>query len=134
MRSNSHSIKDIIVTPIAVPDPPLLNCVGVHAPYALRIILEVVTEGGVTGISEIPGNQETEDAILRIKKDLIGLDARSPGGSLLGKVTSVEFGSAQNRLVVTTPDGVEVQVPFVDELVGDPEDGSLEIRDPGGLF
>ncbi len=78
MRSNSHCIKDIIVTPIAVPDPPLLNCVGVHAPYALRIILEVVTEGGVTGISEIPGNRETEDAILRIKKDLIGLDVFQP--------------------------------------------------------
>lgn len=78
MKTTSHSIKDIIVTPIAVPDPPLLNCVGVHAPYALRIILEVVTEGGVTGISEIPGNKETEDAILRIRPFLIGLDVFQP--------------------------------------------------------
>ena len=74
----SHSIKDIIVTPIAVADPPLLNCVGVHAPYALRIILEVVTYGGITGISEIPGNRETEEAIRRLKPDLLGLDVFQP--------------------------------------------------------
>lgn len=86
MKNPSHYIKDIIVTPIAVADPPLLNCVGVHAPYALRIILQVITEGGVTGISEIPGNKETEDAILRIKKDLIGLDAFQPN-HILQKVT-----------------------------------------------
>ena len=75
MTTPSHTIKDIIVTPIAVADPPLLNCVGVHAPFALRIILQVLTEGGVTGISEIPGNKETEDAINRVKPDLIGLDS-----------------------------------------------------------
>lgn len=74
----SHHIKDIIVTPIAVADPPLLNCVGVHAPYALRIILQVVTEGGVTGISEIPGNKETEDSINSLKSALIGLDIFQP--------------------------------------------------------
>jgi glucarate dehydratase len=74
MKLASHQIKDIIVTPIAVPDPPLLNCAGVHAPYALRIVLEVVTEGGVIGISEIPGNIETENAINQIKPYLVGQD------------------------------------------------------------
>ena len=36
--------------------------------------------------------------------------------------------------VVVTPDGTEVLVPFVSALVGDPVDGRIEIRDPGGLF
>ncbi|NND35453.1 MAG: glucarate dehydratase, partial [Saprospiraceae bacterium] len=74
MNLASHQIKDIVVTPVAIPDPPLLNCAGVHAPYALRIILEVVTEGGITGISEIPGNEETELAINNLKPYLVGQD------------------------------------------------------------
>ena len=32
-------ITDLIVTPIAFDDPPLLNAAGLHAPYALRIII-----------------------------------------------------------------------------------------------
>jgi len=66
--------------------------------------------------------------------DLVGLEAVSPAGEVLGVVASVELGSAQDRVIVITPDGREIQVPFVDEIVGDPEDGRLEIRDPGGLF
>jgi hypothetical protein len=36
-------ITDVRVTPVAVTDPPLLNSVGVHSPFALRAILEVET-------------------------------------------------------------------------------------------
>ncbi|MEM8969547.1 MAG: glucarate dehydratase, partial [Bacteroidota bacterium] len=37
-------IAEINITPIATVDPPLLNAAGLHAPYALRIVLEVVTK------------------------------------------------------------------------------------------
>lgn len=67
-------------------------------------------------------------------EDLIGLEAKAPDGSPLGTVTGVDQGVAQSRLVVTTTDGREVLVPFVSELVDDPTDGTIEIRDPGGLF
>lgn len=66
--------------------------------------------------------------------DLVGLEAVDPDGAVLGVVSSVDFGEAQDRIVVTTPDGREVLVPFVAALVGDPVGGRLEIRDPGGLF
>ena len=46
-------IKEMIITPIAIKDPPLLNAAGLHAPYALRTIVELVTEDGIVGISEI---------------------------------------------------------------------------------
>jgi len=49
-------IKEFNITPIAVVDPPLLNAAGLHAPYALRTIVELVTEDNIVGISEIPGN------------------------------------------------------------------------------
>lgn len=65
--------------------------------------------------------------------DLVGLRAVSPDGSPLGVVAGVEFGVGQDRLVITTATG-DVLVPFVDDLVGDPDGGQIVIRDPGGLF
>lgn len=66
--------------------------------------------------------------------DLIGLAAVAPDGETLGTVDRVEFGPGQDRLVVVTTDGVEVQVPFVSAMVGDPSGGSIEIDAPEGLF
>nr|WP_201010715.1 glucarate dehydratase family protein [Rhodococcus sp. NKCM2511] len=40
------------ITPIAFVDPPLLNTVGVHQPYALRAIIQLVTDAGVVGLGE----------------------------------------------------------------------------------
>ena len=34
-------IKQVNITPIAIVDPPLLNAAGLHAPYALRTIVEL---------------------------------------------------------------------------------------------
>ena len=66
--------------------------------------------------------------------DLAGLDAVDPEGTALGTVDRVEFGPGQDRLVVITPDGAEVLVPFVAEIVGDPDDGRIVIDAPEGLF
>ena len=67
-------IRDINITPIAIVDPPLLNAAGLHAPYALRIVLEIITDDQITGISEIPGNTDIEAALNEAKKILIGTD------------------------------------------------------------
>src|SRR5680860_302208 len=71
---NRLTIKDIIITPIAVTDPPLLNAAGLHAPYALRTIVEVVTHDNITGISEIPGNIDIDAALEKSKEIIIGKD------------------------------------------------------------
>ena len=42
--------------PVLVADPPLLNTQGVHQPYTPRLIIEVVTAGGVTGVGETYGD------------------------------------------------------------------------------
>jgi 16S rRNA processing protein RimM len=44
------------------------------------------------------------------------------------------LGGAQDRLVVTTPDGSEVEVPFVATLVPEITPGSITIDPPPGLF
>lgn len=66
--------------------------------------------------------------------ELVGLTAIDPDGSVLGEVTAVELATAQDRLVITTADGVEVLVPFVSALVGEATDDTIVIHDPGGLF
>ena len=67
-------IKDVIITPIAVVDPPLLNAAGLHAPYALRTIVEIVTDDNITGISEIPGNVAINEALEAAGRLVIGKD------------------------------------------------------------
>jgi glucarate dehydratase len=67
-------IKEVIVTPIAIVDPPLLNAAGLHAPYALRTIVEVITDDNISGISEIPGNIAINEALKAAGKLIIGKD------------------------------------------------------------
>lgn len=40
------------ITPVAFVDPPLLNTVGVHQPYALRAIVQLDTDAGLIGLGE----------------------------------------------------------------------------------
>ena len=45
-------ITGVRITPIAFVDPPLLNTVGVHQPYALRAIIQLDTDAGIVGLGE----------------------------------------------------------------------------------
>ncbi len=45
-------ISAVTVTPVAFADPPLLNSVGVHEPFALRAVVEVSTDDGLSGLGE----------------------------------------------------------------------------------
>ena len=67
-------ITDMHVTPIAVTDPPLRNAAGLHAPYALRIIIEVVTNDGIYGLGEVPGHHETLAALEKARGVVVGKD------------------------------------------------------------
>jgi glucarate dehydratase len=49
---STHRISRVVVTPVAFEDPPLLNVVGVHQPYALRAIVELHTDSGLLGLGE----------------------------------------------------------------------------------
>ena len=67
-------IRELRITPIAVTDPPLLNSAGVHAPYALRTIIELITEDNISGISEIPGNIEIDTLLEKSREIVVGAD------------------------------------------------------------
>ena len=71
-------IKEIHITPIAIVDPPLLNAAGLHAPYALRTIVEIVTDDNISGITTITAN----GAYVKVGDvvTLIGLGFACPSG------------------------------------------------------
>lgn len=57
--ASSHDlrIRRLSVTPIALPDPPLLAAGGCHGPYFLRNIVEIETHGGIVGVGETHGGE-----------------------------------------------------------------------------
>ncbi|MCC6457793.1 MAG: glucarate dehydratase [Caldilineaceae bacterium] len=67
-------ITDVHITPIAITDPPLLNAAGLHAPYALRTIIEIVTDDNIYGLGEVPGSVATTKALEEARAVLIGKD------------------------------------------------------------
>jgi len=68
-------IVDLRVTPIAMADPPLLSSYGLHAPYALRTVVELTSEDGLTGAAETHGGEETLRHFARARSTVIGRDA-----------------------------------------------------------
>ncbi len=62
------------ITPIALGDPPLLNAAGLHAPYVLRTIVELVTDNGLTGLAEVPGSAAVDDVLCAARDTVLGAD------------------------------------------------------------
>ncbi|MFH9724928.1 enolase C-terminal domain-like protein [Streptomyces sp. NPDC017254] len=49
-------VDEVRLTPILISDPPLLNVQGVHQPLTPRLVVEVITRGGVSGLGETYGD------------------------------------------------------------------------------
>ena len=91
-------IIEMHVTPIAVGDPPLLNAAGLHAPYALRTIIEIVTDDGITGLGEVPGSAETTAALEAAAEVVIGHDPFQHNAISRGLVERFGAGNQPNNL------------------------------------
>jgi len=70
-------ITDMHITPIALGDPPLLNAAGLHAPYCLRTVVELVTDNGLTGLAEVPGSVAVDAALAAVRDVVVGADPRN---------------------------------------------------------
>jgi len=73
--SDSVRIKEMLVTPIACPDPPLLNHWGVHEPVFLRAIVRLRTEDGREGVGEGPGGGLYVQQLRAAARHVVGADA-----------------------------------------------------------
>lgn len=85
-------IERIIVTPIAFPDPPLLNATGAHEPLALRTIVELIGSAGTVGLGEAHGGARLLGDIESVANAVVGLPVSAIGAArvraqaLLGSV------------------------------------------------
>ncbi|MEV6835495.1 glucarate dehydratase family protein [Streptomyces sp. NPDC051133] len=66
------TIAEVRLTPILVADAPLLNTQGVHQPYTPRLIVEVVTADGITGLGETYGDTKYLDLARPLAAHLTG--------------------------------------------------------------
>ncbi|HET6317111.1 MAG TPA: enolase C-terminal domain-like protein [Chloroflexota bacterium] len=67
-------IGEMVVTPIACPDPPLLNHHGIHEPVFLRAIVRVRSEDGLEGVGEGPGGGLYVQQLKAASRHVIGAD------------------------------------------------------------
>src|SRR5688572_14420118 len=71
-RSKELTITAVRVTPIALPDPPILAASGCHGPYFLRTIVEIDTADGISGIGETHGGEDVVRTLTRAARSLVG--------------------------------------------------------------
>jgi len=67
-------ITGLLLHPIAVSDPPLRSSYGLHAPFALRTIVELATDSGLTGISETYGGDGPLTDLESVRQRVVGMD------------------------------------------------------------
>ena len=67
-------ISEFKLHPVAIADGPLRSSYGRHAPYALRTIVELKTDDGITGISETYGGDGPIGALESVRSLVLGRD------------------------------------------------------------
>ena len=104
-------VAEVRVTPIAFRDPPLLNVAGVHEPWALRSIIEVVTEDGRVGRGESSGEDTTLADLGACAARLTGLDLHDLNG--LRRIVAETLLGREEPVAAIPPSGTRrVNVAF----------------------
>lgn len=106
-------ITDIVITPVAFRDPPLLNSVGVHEPWALRTIVEVHTDEGISGLGESYGDIGHLNRMHTAAPALIGLDVHALNEMHARIATALGGQAGSDRHGLTGPLTVESTVDRV---------------------
>jgi glucarate dehydratase len=67
-------ITGVTITPVAFRDPPLLNAVGVHEPFALRAVIELATDAGLSGLGETYADSVHLGWLGAVAAEITGMD------------------------------------------------------------
>ncbi len=88
-------ISSLTLHSIAIADPPLRSSYGLHAPWALRTVIELETDDGLRGISETYGGDGPRAALEAARELIVGRDPFQ----LAGLYQSMSLPSLQIRYV-----------------------------------
>src|SRR5436190_22958201 len=97
-------IRDFRIHPIAIADPPLRSSYGLHAPYALRTIVELIGDDNVVGISETYGGEAQVTQLEQLREQIVGRSAYRLTGYLSQMVEGAPT-AAQTAAPGGAPDG-----------------------------
>ncbi|KAG8159357.1 hypothetical protein KVR01_011018 [Diaporthe batatas] len=114
---NHTLIVDIVITPVAFHDMPLLNSVGVHEPFALRSIVEIVVGNGIYGLGESYGDHAHLDRMRQAAIKIRGLQAHNTNAVYQAVVESLASdsnvgGDGMSGMVTGTSTAAKVFSPF----------------------
>ena len=90
-------IVELRIHSIAIADPPLRSSYGLHAPYALRTVIELKSEDGITGISETHGGDAIAQGFENLRPRIIGADAYRLAGLLMPMIEDDPKGTSFDR-------------------------------------
>jgi glucarate dehydratase len=90
-------IVEMRVHSIAIADPPLRSSYGLHAPYALRTIIELTSEDGVTGISETHGGDAIAHGFNTMRSQIVGCSAYRLAAKLISMIEGEPQGTSLER-------------------------------------
>ncbi|MCO1653788.1 enolase C-terminal domain-like protein [Pseudonocardia humida] len=136
---NARRISRVEVVPVAFADPPLLNAVGVHEPFALRAVVRVRTDDGLEGLGEtyadevhlrrlaavaaaLPGSDPfATTALRRVVADVLARGGGAGGDGVAGMITgasTVDRVLAPFEVACLDLQGRALGLPVVDLLGG----------------
>jgi glucarate dehydratase len=119
-------ITNLRIHPIAIADPPLRSSYGLHAPYALRTIVELESDDGVVGIAETYGGDAQVRQFEALRPQIVGANPWRLTGVLSPMIEGTGGGDArsqthlvpgENPLDATTRTFAAVEVACLD-LIG----------------
>src|SRR6266436_8095369 len=75
-------IVELRIHSIAIADPPLRSSYGLHAPYALRTIVELESDEGVIGVTETYGGEAQVRQLETLRPQIVGANPYRLSGFL----------------------------------------------------
>ena len=93
--THATRITAVTVTPVAFHDPPLLNAVGVHEPFALRAVIELATDAGLSGLGEAYADSTHLRWLRAVAAEITGADVDATG-EMYRRVATVLAGATDS--------------------------------------
>ncbi|HKV48125.1 MAG TPA: enolase C-terminal domain-like protein [Candidatus Acidoferrales bacterium] len=90
-------IADLRVHSIAIADPPLRSSYGLHAPYALRTIIELDGGDGIVGLGETHGGEAIARVLESLKPKLAGSAPFTLLSEIATQLGTKRTGTSQDR-------------------------------------
>jgi len=119
-------LADMRIHSIAIAEPPLRSSYGLHAPYALRTLIELESDAGEIGIAETYGGEAQAKQLEAVRAQIIGTNPFRLSGFLSPMIEGQGSGHArsqtyqvpgENPLDATTRTYAAIEVACLD-LIG----------------